>query len=594
MVKPDLAGKLNILWPLGLVVILTFLVYYKTLNFEFTNWDDQKYVTENTLIKDLSFEGIKKIFSTPVAANYHPLTILSLALNYAVSDLDPYSYRLVNLLLHVLCSMLVFYFIYQVTRGKIEIAFITSLLFGIHPMHVESVAWMAARKDVLYTLFYLAGLITYIRYIQSRKLQWIGVTLLLFLLSVLSKPAAIVFPFVLLLLDYIMKRKWDVNCVLEKIPFLAISLIFGIITLNSQSTAGATGEQEILTSVQKVLFASYNLLIYPVKLIFPFNQSSFIPFPDTNSLPFIYYISPLILLGVSLIIFFFLRKNRTVVFGLLFFLINIAMVIQLIPFGNAIIAERYTYVPYIGLFYILGVGFSKVIKPEKQDLLKWKYPAIVLMGLFITLMMILSFKRTDVWKNSETLWTDVIKKYPEQKIGWYNLGHYYSETQQYEKSIPDFTKVIMLKPRDFESYFNRAQSYRFAGHIQNALDDYASAIAINPEEIQPYLCRGTAYAGLKDNVRSKEEFQKAIDLQPDNYRGWFGKGNADLYLRKFDQALMDYNKTIELFPGYADAWYNRALVYANVGDKKNGLENLQRAMELGHPPAPKLMNFFKE
>src|SRR4051812_25396596 len=208
-----------VFWLAG-ILFLTYLVYMPCLDNDFTNWDDNYYVTENAVV---AHPTLGSLLTTPLGGNYHPLTMASLALNYALSGAKPFGYHWLNLLLHVLDTGLVFLFVRKLSAGRLWAAVVTSLFFGIHPMHVESVAWIAERKDVLYALFYLTALLAYLRYLDRRRSGWLALTWISFVLSVASKPAAVVLPLTLLALDWFRRRPWRPRVLIEKIPFFAVS-----------------------------------------------------------------------------------------------------------------------------------------------------------------------------------------------------------------------------------------------------------------------------------------------------------------------------------------------------------------------------------
>ena len=218
------------------VLAITFVLFLPALQNGFTNWDDVLYVTSNPLLKSLDADGLKAIFTTPVVSNYHPLTILSLALNYQFAELSPMSYHLTSVLLHVINTGLVFWFIWLLSSGNRWVSAIVALLFGIHPMHVESVAWISERKDLLYTLFYVAAMIAYVKYVKIRQTKYLIFATALGAVSLLCKPAAIVLPLSLLAIDYYLKREWNWSWVVEKIPMFILSGIIAYATLAIQAT----------------------------------------------------------------------------------------------------------------------------------------------------------------------------------------------------------------------------------------------------------------------------------------------------------------------------------------------------------------------
>ena len=231
---PTPARKNWLLW-LGAILLLTYFIYQPSLDNGFTNWDDDYYVTQNALV---AHPTLKALVTEPAGGNYHPLTMASLALNYAISGAHAASYHWLNLFLHLANTALVFLFVRKLTGGRLWTTVVTALFFGIHPMHVESVAWIAERKDVLYALFYLLGLIAYLRYLDGRRWPWLIPTWVAFVLSVASKPAAVVFPITLLAIDYFKRRPYLHRLVLEKIPFLLVSIAGGLLTLYAQKSVG--------------------------------------------------------------------------------------------------------------------------------------------------------------------------------------------------------------------------------------------------------------------------------------------------------------------------------------------------------------------
>src|SRR6186713_1421427 len=387
-------------WHLPFILILTAIVYLPILNAGFVNWDDPDYIYNNYVIKDLSH--VTDFFTVPIQGNYHPLTMISLALNYAVSGYDAWSYHLLNLLLHLVNCLLVYRFAMLLSHNNSLIAFVTSLLFGIHPMHVESVAWISERKDVLYTLFFLAGHITFTKYIDTGVKREYWMTLLFLVLSLLSKPAAVIFPVSLFCIDILRNRTLSLKLITEKIPFFIPALLMGLLTINAQKQIGATGE-EYFGLASNILFGFYGIMMYFFKLVLPAGQSAFYPFPPLNEkLPVIYYVAPLFTLLLALITYFAWKKHKAIVFGISFYIINLLLVLQVFSVGSAVIAERYTYVPYIGIFFIAGCLLDRF---AKGNMIK----AYAVLAPVTIIFSVLSFLQVQTWNSGETLWDNVIK-----------------------------------------------------------------------------------------------------------------------------------------------------------------------------------------
>ena len=402
----NLNKKSTLQWIIPFILLVTFLAYIPVLKAGFVNWDDGDYVTENLLIR--SFANIKLLFTTPVQGNYHPLTMISLAFNYAISGSQAWSYHLLNLLLHLVNCILVFRLALLLSNRNIIIAFTASILFGIHPMHLESVAWVSERKDVLYGLFFLAGLISYTKFADAGLKKHYWLTLVFFILSLLSKPAAIIFPLVLFCIDLLRKRKFNLRSVSEKVPFFILSVLLGVLTLSAQKTAGAAGV-EAFSMGTKILFGFYGLMMYFINMILPLNLSPFYPLPALNEkLSMAFYLAPLFFATLTVLFIYSLKKIRPLAFSILFYVVNLLLVLQVFTVGSAIIAERYTYIPYIGLFYAAGWMIDRYAKSN----LSKSYIIILPVTLLFS---IATFRQASIWQDGVSLWEHAIKTNPSSR-----------------------------------------------------------------------------------------------------------------------------------------------------------------------------------
>jgi len=345
--------KLLIAFCVCAVVIITAIAFIPSLSNGFVDWDDPHYVTGNDAIRDLSLRNLGKIFTSSFIGCYCPLAISSYAVEYHFAGLNPFVYHLDNYLMHLMATALVFCFIYLLSR-KTDIAFLSALLFGIHPLHVESVAWVAERKDLLCAIFYLLALITYLVYLKKKKAQYYYLVFLCMMLSLFSKPMAVTLPLIFMLLDYFNDRKIDKRSVLEKIPFFAVALIFGIGNLYFQAKFGATGLTEGLSF--RVYFFLKAIVFYLGKIFAPLNLSAMYPYYHVTPERFSevkYYI--MILLFLFAVVFLSRKYSKKVIFGSAFFIITILPVLKIVPAGEVFVADRYMYLPSIGIFFILAV-----------------------------------------------------------------------------------------------------------------------------------------------------------------------------------------------------------------------------------------------
>ena len=544
---------------------ITAICLFPMLQNDFTNWDDEYYIVNNQLLRGPDWKGI---FSMQVLGNYHPLTILSYAFNYAISGLDPFSYLLVNYLFHIVNTLLVFYFIWSISGNNKFIAAFVAIIFGIHPMHVESVAWVAERKDVLYTFFFLLALIQYWKFSSDGKRSHFWICFIFFVLSLLSKPAAIVLPLVLLLLDYWKGRPIAVKLIIEKIPFFLLSLLFGILTVKIQSPSAMAG-LHVFSISDRLFFACYVLMIYFFRFFVPSPLSAFHPFPLSNAIPWEIYASPLFVLAL-LTAFWFLRKNKVVVFGILFYVINLLLVLQIISIGLTIVSERYTYVPYIGLAFMIATLVSRIkIVPPKVSL--------AIAGIFITALGIVTFQRTKVWKNSGTLWTDALKTYPTTPYARSNRANYLSklalrpDQKPYADSIykiafEDCAIALASRPNHAPAFEYRGLMYLDRQKIDSAFEDANALIRLKPNSRIAYDMRATCYYKMNEPAKALADYTKCIEIKPDDHRSYSNRGSIYMNsFQKYNEALADFAKAINInpLPGY---YLNRSICYYKMGN----------------------------
>lgn len=602
--------NLNIIW-ICILIIVTFFLYFPGLNNEFVNWDDNVYVTGNKLIQNISKENITIIFSQSFEGHYHPLTLLSFAADYYFFKNEAFFYHLINILLHLINTLLVFIIIRKLFNYT-EIAVITALLFGIHPMHVESVAWITARKDVLFSVFFLLSLLTYINYLKNQKTGFYLLSLVLFILSVLSKSQAVSLSVTLLAIDYLQKRRLSSKRVFtEKLPYLVIAIFFGIVTIYAQKETGYSGQDTSLPPFyERIAYACYGFNAYIIKLIAPFNLSAYYPYPvnDSGNIPYYVHLSVIPVL-VFLWLLFYFRKHREVVFAMIFFLINIVLMLKLFPVANFIIADRYTYIPSIGLFIIIGILFRKT-----SNLLRlWRRTFQLIFVIYFAFMGFLTFQRVEIWQNSMTLLDDILEKHPGVVTALNSRGDVKAETGDLKGALSDFTRAITQDPLSSRSYRNRALVKYRLNDFKGSVVDYNTAIRISPDDAISYFNRGLAKEGLNDMKGAYADYSQSIKIDPlfarayanrarlSNMSGFFEEAVADisialelglvhhelyfekgfaLYnLRDFKAAINAFDKSLELNENFADAYLYRGYAKNNLGDYKGSIADLDIALK---------------
>ncbi len=544
--KPAPRNRGSILW-LGAILLLTFVAYLPSLSNGFINWDDNWYVTENPMMTSPTLHGI---LTTNVGGNYHPLTMASLVLNYKISGMDAGSYHWLNLLLHLANTAMVFFFVRMLTGGRLWTSVATALFFGIHPMHVESVAWITERKDVLFAFFYLIALLAYVRYLDAKGWGWLLGAWAAFVLSCASKPAAVVLPLTLLAVDSFRRRPWRVDVWIEKIPFFAVALVAGFLTLKAQQTVGATAASGYWSLPTRVLFACYGTVMYVVKLFAPFHLSAVYPLPSTAAHRFRpeFYIAAAAIAVILPLILYFCRRMRPVIFGIAFFFINIVLVLQVLTVGAALMAERYTYLPYIGLFFAQAWWLDEPAETRGRLPLRSLVAGVFLLLLPISLVQ--TWNRCRVWKDPETFWDDTIGKYPRQIVdAYYNRGNHYMRTGRLAQSLADFDQAIALNPGIQRIWYNRGLVLAEMNHADSALVSFDHSLRIDPKNADALNNRGAMKYRLGDLAGAAADFTSAIELNPRYRDAYSNRAFVSYDMKEYGRAAADRRKAIEIAPG---------------------------------------------
>jgi len=575
----------------AVVLLTTFAIYFKAIKFEFLIWDDNMYINLNERIKALNWENVKLIFTEFYFGNYHPITTLNYAMEYKLVGDAPALYHFTNILMHIINSLLVFILIRKISPKNFYVALITTAFFAVHPMHVESVAWVSERKDVLYTFFFLLSLIIYTNYLKSKKLIQLILTGIFFLLSCFSKSAAVILPLVMVLFDYYLNRKFNWKMLVEKIPFFAISFIFGIVAMYSQKAAMPVTALQVIPVLDRIFIVSNSFITYIFKAFIPLHLSALYPYPVElgGTLPIIYYLS---ILFVGLLLFFVWYSHRwgkDVIFGFVFFIITIILVLQIVPVGNATMADRYTYIPYIGIFFIIGKLFEYL---STRANIHYKNYLLFALAFGFIIFSAVSFARIDKWKNDETLFSDVIEKYPQNPLAYNNRGCYYLKIAQndslssakkemyFKKSFEDFDNLIKIDKNYSSIYHNRGLASYFLKDYTNAIKDFDTEIQKDPKNDEVYFDRGNAKKDNLDNVGAIKDFDKVIELNPKAENAYFNRGNVKKEMNDFTGAIKDYDKAIEINPKLLKAYNNRSIMKCMLKDYKGTIVDYDKMIEL--------------
>jgi len=508
----------NIIISISLVLIVTFFSFYPVIDNNFVYFDDPQLITENAQIRILSIDNVINIFTSYHEQLYHPLVSLSFAIEYNFFKLNPKIYHFDNLLLHLVNCLLVFWLIFSLVKD-INIAFLVGLFFGIHPVHVEPVAWASGRKTLLYSLFFLGSLIAYIYYKEKRNFNYYFLALILFIFSLLSKVTAVTLPLILILLDYFhINERISWSTLKYKIPFFILSIILGIIGLSAYPEIKNLMDEPSFYS--RITLPLYILFFHITKTIVPLNLSIIYQFKEK----IVFYFLPVIV-SVFLISFKYLKEQRKLIFfGSLFFLINLLPVLRILnKMGfSTITSDRYNYLPSIGLIFVGVVLIINFRNLFRNIFLKASISIITI--TVIGVFSIFSWQMCDVWQNSVTLWSNVLKKYPNFAVAYNARGGAYLKSGEYKKAIADYNEALRNDPNYYFAWHNRGVAYAEIGEYKRAIISFNNALKINPAFNEVYYKRGLAYFECKKYIQAISDYTQSIMNSPNEAKIYNNRG----------------------------------------------------------------------
>ncbi len=634
---------------LGIYLLLTaatLIAFCQVSQCDFINYDDPLYVTENIYVQNgITTEAVQWAFTTGHASNWHPLTWLSHMLDVQLFGVYPRWHHLTNLLFHIANTLLLFFVFHRMTKEAWKSAFVAAL-FALHPLHVESVAWVSERKDVLSTFFWMLTMAAYISYVEHRTedgrrkteggdhpfsflcplsciLRYFAV-LIFFALGLMSKPMLVTLPFVLLLLDYWPLRRMQgvgsggwrdreslktaagsaereagsaKNCMeehgagseelepsstnkckvqsgrksaalgveldgksgdpgfqwalirpllLEKIPLFVLAALSCIVTFVAQQKGGAVASLDLLPPGVRIANAYVSYIIYVGKTIWPENLAVFYPHPVLR--PFWQVLGAVILLvAVTLAVIRTAKRLPCLAVGWLWFAGTLLPVIGIIQVGSQAMADRYTYIPLIGLFVMAAWGIPELLK-------NWRYRKEALFAssaLVLPCLAVVTWSQVGYWHSGISLYDHALKVTSHNDVIHCNRGIAYGQLSDQSQAISDFDRAIEINPKYATAYYNRGLAYGKLGNKGQAISDYNRAIDLNPNYADAYKNRGATYGML---------------------------GN-------YKQAIEDFDKAIKINPKYADAYKNRGVAYDKLGNSGQAIEDMKTAAKLDNEGA---------
>ncbi|MBP2705486.1 glycosyltransferase family 39 protein [Microbispora sp. RL4-1S] len=553
-----------------------FVVHANGIGNGFVYFDDPEGVVDNVSIREFSLANVGHWFTTPLQMMYTPLVYVSYAIDYLFGRGAMGAHHFTNVLLHLANVVLAFLLIRRLT-GRDFPAYFTAAAFAIHPMNADTVAWISTRSTLLATLFSLAALLAYLRYAESRRVRPLVWSVVLFGLATLSKSTAVAIPLVLFLVDHLRGRPLSRRLFVEKIPFFVVAVVVGLVALQVREDVVPPHDYTVL---DRILVACSALVDYVVRLVWPFHLSLAYRYPGTP-LPWYLYLFPFALVAGAVALWLIRPARTIVVFGLGFFVITIALTQSVLLIDNYQ-ANRYVYLPYLGLFLIAGHFAEKALDRPHRVV---RFATIGAMAVVVVLFATLTITRNAVWKNTETVMSDAIAKEPGVAFTYNSRGIARFRDGDYTGATADFTRTAELDP-DF------MLAHHYLGMIKYTQGDYAGSlreldtvVSRLPTFAPGYSERGKARVALKDYAGAYADLSSAITYDPNLVEAYYFRGVAGIELGNARSALSDLDVAIQLLPGYADAYYQRGAARSRLGDTGGACADWNTAASLGNADA---------
>lgn len=576
------------------LVLATVIAYGQLYNSDFVYYDDDMYVIENSHVNNgITGESISWAFTTGHAYNWHPLTWLSHMLDCQLFGTEPGWHHLTNLLLHLVNTLLLFGVLKRMTGALWQSGFVAAV-FALHPLHVESVAWISERKDVLSTLFWLLTMAAYVRYFKRPSLSRYLLTLLAFSLGLLSKPMLVTLPFVLLLLDYwplgrfkfeqttkdtepqirksaIAASQWRViyQLIWEKVPFLALAAVSSIVTFLVQRSGGALVQTGTLSLDVRIANSLVSYLRYVAKMIYPGRLAVFYPYHSLSLLLAIACF--VILVAVTAAVIYVGRRRQYLPVGWFWYVGTMVPVIGLVQVGSQSIADRYTYVPLIGLFIIIAWGASELSA-------RWRYQKIVLgicSATVLTILLISTRMQVRHWQNSFTLFEHTLAVTEGNSITHNHYGAFLLQQRRFDQALAQFNEALRISPGFHEVRKNRGSALLDMGKFDEAIATFGELLLAAPDWPDAHYWLGVAYAQKGAYQQAIKPFKEALRLSPGWPEAYNDLALVYLLLANYDLAIENYKQALRLKPDYPQAINNLNIAIA----KQRQLSENQKIQE---------------
>jgi len=559
-----------------ILIVLSIVIYWHVQNYAFIHYDDKDYVTSNYRIQaGITLKSVFSTFTDIHTGNWHPLTMMSHMLDWQLFGERAGGHHWTSLIIHIFNTVLLFLLLNQLT-GAIWRSAMVAALFAVHPINVESVAWIAERKNVLSTFFWIMTMLIYVWYVKQPSWKRYLPVFLCFALGLMSKPMLVTLPFVLLLIDYWPLNRTAINTqnenqaeiqvplkigkaklsflILEKIPLFILTAISICVTLYTQHNVKAVVNLDSLPILKRINNAIVSYGLYIKKMFWPIDLSVFYPLYKIDIWQLLTGASFLFLL--TAIVLKYYRKYPYLLTGWFWYLGTLVPVIGLVQVGAQSMADRYAYVPFIGLFIMLVWYLADIVKRNACI----QFSLVLTSFVVILALSVLSWQRCQLWGDQFALWNDVLKNH---KVAFaYNFrGLAYADQGQYSLAMTDYNTAIALDKKFAEALNNRGIMYGIMGKKMNALKDYDEAQRLNPKFADAYYNRGILYLEINQLDAAVADFTTAIHIDPDMADYFNNRGVALRLKGEYEKSFADFNQALKINKNLAEAYFNRGIIY---------------------------------
>lgn len=540
----------------------TVLVYARSLGFDHISWDDPDMVFRNP---DVQHFNLLAFFTDHYVGNYIPVTMLLHGISWFLFGNYEPGHHFLSLLLHLANGILLYHLTQKIFQQH-AVAALTAVIFLLHPMQVESVAWISELKTLLFSFFFLWGLLAYQRHLKEPAVKNYLFMLGLFVLACLSKPAAVVFPLAMVCIELACGKN-PVRFLRNKIPFVLLAILFGLVNLYTQSEDRFINYAHAFPFPERVGYAGYALLQYIVLFFFPSNLSVIYPYPRASAFTLVTGYVVIVLL-LALAGYMWRRERRTLLPCLLFFLVNLVLVLQLIPFGEALYADRYMYIAAAGPGWIVATLVARLRIHLR----------FAVAGALVALA-VLTFARAQKWKSALTLYEDIVRKYPDNFVALNSAGAESMFTNDDRKALAYFREAVKAAPDNYKGYYNLGLLFLKKQDPDEAIRQFNSAISLY-EYAKAYTGRATAFHLKGDLSKAVHDAERAIALEPDHAKAYFVLGNCYSDMNDHEKALKNFDRAISLDPNEAEFYFKRAIVKGKQQQFAQCATDLKEALRL--------------